>query len=141
MHPHEQHENIRESYSLKFLEMAFRTDRQESVHHADGRGKKATTCGDSIEFFLTIKDDTIETLSYAHEGCMNTNACANAVIDLIEKKHVADAWALSPQAISTYLESLPENHFHCAELAIDALKQALSDARDKQKSPWKKLYQ
>lgn len=141
MHQHEQNENIWASHAIKFLEMAFRTDRQESLHHADGRGKKATSCGDSIEFFLIIKDGIIETISYAHKGCMNTNACANAVIDLIEGKCVEVAWRLGPKAVSAYLESLPENHFHCAELAIDALNLALSDARDKQKSPWKKLYQ
>ena len=133
-------EDIWQSHSIKFLEMAFRTDRQESLYKADGRGKRASDCGDSIEFFLIIKADRIETISYALEGCINTNACANAVVELIAGKSVAEAWALTPEQVFRFLESLGEHHFHCAELAIEALNAALADAREKNRSPWKKLY-
>jgi len=38
------------------------------------------------------------------------------------------------------LETLPPDHFHCAELAVGAFYLALAHLRDNQKSPWKKLY-
>lgn len=136
----EQHEDIWSSHSIKFLEMAFRADRQERILNADGHGKKTGDCGDTIEFFLIIKDDRIQTLAYALNGCLNTNACANAIIKLVEGKPMDAGWALDPEDVAAYLESLPEDHFHCAELALGALYLALADARDKQKSPWKKLY-
>jgi nitrogen fixation NifU-like protein len=134
-------ESIWQSHSMKFLESAFRSDRQEKIAQWDGHGKRTGDCGDTIEFFLIIKEDQIETVSYALNGCLNTNACANAIIDLLEGKSTAQAWDLTPEEVADYLESLPEDHFHCAQLATGALYLALADAREKQKSPWKKLYQ
>lgn len=138
---HDTNKTIWQSHSIKFLESAFRSDRQEKIAHADGHGKKTGDCGDTIEFFLMIKDDLIETVSYALNGCLNTNACANAIIDLLEGKSTTNAWDLDPEDVANYLESLPKDHYHCAELATGALYLALADARDKRKSPWKKLYQ
>ena len=129
-----------QAHSIKFLEAAFRSDRQEKLANADGRGRKTGDCGDTIEFFLIVKDDHIASISYDLNGCLNTNACANAIIDLLEGKTMTQAWEIDPDDVADYLESLPEDHFHCAELATGALYLALADARDKQKSPWKKLY-
>ncbi len=129
-----------QTHSLKFLESAFRSDRHEKRTHADGRGKKMSDCGDSIEFFLMVDGNRIQSISYAHTGCLNTNACANAVIDLLIGKSLQDAWEINPEDVADYLESLPDEQFHCAELATGALYLALADVRDKKKSPWKKLY-
>lgn len=142
MHDHDhQQADFWQTHSMKFLEMAFRVDRQERLQNADGHGKKTGDCGDTVEFFLKVNNNQIETLSYALNGCLNTNACANAIIELIEGQSLETAWALDPAHVAAHLESLPEDHFHCAELAIGALYLTLADARDKQKSPWKKLYQ
>ena len=137
---HDSQDDIWQTHSLKFLEMAFRADRQEKLQHADGHGCKTGDCGDTVEFFLILKQDRIESLSYAINGCINTNACANALIELVEGKTMDEAWEIDPEDVSDYLESLPEDHFHCAELAVGAFYLALADARDKQKSPWKKMY-
>jgi nitrogen fixation NifU-like protein len=125
---------------MKFLESAFRTDRREKLAYADGHGKQTGECGDTVEFFLLIQDDRLEHISYDINGCINTNACANAIIDLLKGKPLGEAWGLDPENVADYLETLPQDHFHCAELATGALYLALADARDKQKSPWKKLY-
>ena len=137
---HDSKQDFWQTHSLKFLEMAFRSDRQEKLQHADGHGKKTGDCGDTVEFFLTLKHDRIVSISYTINGCINTNACANAIIELVEGRQMDEAWDLNPEDVSAYLESLPPDHFHCAELAIGALYLALADARDKQKSPWKKMY-
>ena len=137
---HNINEAVWQTHSLKFLESAFRCDRQEERTHADGRGKKISDCGDAIEFFLMVNDNRIESISYAHTGCFNTNACANAVIDLLKGKSLQEAYEINPEDVADYLESLPEDQFHCAELATGALYLALADVRDKKKSPWKKIY-
>jgi nitrogen fixation NifU-like protein len=132
-------ENARQSHTKKFLEAALRTDRRQFIPHADGHGRKAGDCGDTIEFFLILQDDRIATITYEIDGCINTNACANAVIDLLEGQSMDKAWGLNPEDVADYLESLPPDHFHCAELAVGALYRTLADAREKQKSPWKKM--
>jgi len=132
--------NFWQSHSIKFLEAAFRTDRQERLANADGRGQKTGDCGDSVEFFLIVRDDHIQNIAYQLNGCVNTNACANALVDLAEGLSLSKAWEITPEEVSGALESLPADHFHCAELTIGAFYLALADVRRNQQSPWKKPY-
>ncbi|MCP4673404.1 MAG: iron-sulfur cluster assembly scaffold protein, partial [Desulfobacula sp.] len=41
------------------------------------------------------------------------------------------AWKISPEKVNKFLETLPEDHFHCAELAVGALYLALADLESK----------
>jgi nitrogen fixation protein NifU and related proteins len=132
--------NFWQTHSIKFIECAFRTDRQETLRNADGHGQKTGDCGDSVDFFLVLQGDLIQNIAYALNGCIHTNACANAVIDLTQGQSLTSAWRISPEKVATYLESLPADHFHCAELAIGAFYLALADANRNRQSPWKKAY-
>ncbi len=130
-----------QSHSLKFLEMAFRTDRQETVARPDGFGEKTGQCGDTIAFYLTLDGDRIGSVSFRINGCIFTNACANACAELAEGRTLADAWEISPDTLADYLETLPDDHYHCAELAVGAFYLALANSREVRRAPWKKLYQ
>ena len=129
-----------QSHSEKFLEMAFRSDRREILHHPDGKGHKTGVCGDEISFYIMVKDHCIHHMAYDIHGCMHTNACANAIIEQAEGKTIEQAWTIDPESVARYLETLPPDHFHCAELAVGAFYLALANLRDNQKSPWKKCY-
>ncbi len=135
-----QTDNFWQHHSLNFLEMAFRTDRQEAIHHCDGYGKKIGDCGDTVEFFIKTEGEHISYASYMCNGCLNTNACANTILNLIDGKTIDEAWEVTPDMVSNYLQTLPEDHFHCAELAVGALYLALADAVKIQGTPWKKMY-
>ncbi len=136
----EQVKDFWQEHSLKFLEMAFRTDRQERIAQPDGHGKNTGQCGDTVEFFLTIQDDIIKNISFEINGCMHTNACANALAHLAEGLTIEKAWEITPRQIADFLETLPDDHFHCAELAVGAFYLALADAKQKRRQPWKKVY-
>lgn len=129
-----------QDHSLTFLEMAFRSDRRERTEKADGYGKKTGDCGDTVEFFMNLENDTIGTLSYDINGCLNTNACCNAVVSLVAGKAVDAAWEITPKQVADFLESLPSDHFHCAELVVGTLYLALANARENRRAPWKKMY-
>ena len=129
-----------QDHALTFLEMAFRTDRRERLEKPDGYGKKTGDCGDTVEFFLNLDGDTIRTLAYEINGCLNTNACCNAVTSLVEGKTVDAAWEVTAEQVADFLETLPHDHFHCAELVVGTLYLALANARENRRSPWKKLY-
>ena len=129
-----------QDHSLIFLEMAFRTDRRERLDKPDGYAKKTGDCGDTVEFFITLNDEAIGSLSYDINGCLNTNACCNAVVSLLEGKTLDAAWEVTPEHVAGFLESLPADHFHCAELVVGTLYLALADARENRRSPWKKIY-
>ena len=53
---------------------------------------------------------------------------------------VQAAWEVTPEAVAAYLETLPTDHFHCAELAVGALYKALVGVQQTADSPWKKVY-
>lgn len=129
-----------QSHSLKYLEMAFRTDKQEIIKHPDGYGKKTGDCGDTVEIYLIACDNIIEKASYHINGCMNTAACVNTIIFMAENKTIDQAWEITPEAVAGHLETLPGDHFHCAELAVGALYVALSNLLELRRAQWKKAY-
>ena len=91
--------------------------------------------------FLTIRDGRIDSVSFEINGCLNTIACANTVATLAEGKKVKDAWTITPEDVVAYLETLPAEHTHCAELAAGAFYLALINWQELQRDPWKKFYQ
>lgn len=120
-----------QSHSLKYLEMAFRTDKKERVASVAGYGKRTGECGDTIEMYLQISNGAITQASFDSNGCLNTMACANTVIHMAEGKTVDDAWEIAVEDVIDYLETLPEDGEHCAQLAVGALYKALADYQKK----------
>ena len=126
-----------QDHSLRYLEMAFRTDRREILERPDGYGKRTGECGDTVEMFLTVRGDRIASVSFDTDGCMSTNACANTVAELAEGKSVEEAWEINTEDVIRYLETLPPENFHCAELAVGAFYLALANYKDIKRNPYK----
>jgi nitrogen fixation NifU-like protein len=87
--------------------------------------------------FLTVRGDRIASVSFDTDGCMSTNACANTVAELAEGKTVEEAWDISTEDVISYLETLPPDNIHCAELAIGAFYLALANYKDIKRNPYK----
>jgi nitrogen fixation NifU-like protein len=118
-----------QDHSLRFLEMAYKADRREHLENPDGFGTRTGECGDTVSFYLTIEGGRIQSASFQLNGCLNTAACANTVGELVEGKTLEEAWAITPEDVMDYLETLPRDHAHCAELAVGAFYLALADSR------------
>ncbi len=129
-----------QDHSQHYLEMAYRNDRREKIEHPDGYGKRIGDCGDTVEMYLSIRQGRIQSVSFQTNGCMNTNACANTVAELAEGRKVEDAWEITVEDVISYLETLPPQNTHCAELAVGALYLALTNLQDLKRHPWKNLY-
>ena len=132
--------NFFQDHSRHFLEMALRRDRLKMMQTPDGYGKRTGECGDTVELFLRVEENIIAGITFLVDGCINTIACCNTVAHLVEDKRVKDAWEISSEDIIDYLETLPPDHVHCAELSIGALYLALSNFQELLRSPWKKIY-
>lgn len=132
--------NFWQDHSEIFLEMALRPDYRERIEHPDAYGKKTGDCGDTVEFFLMVDQGRIQRVTIDVNGCIHTNACANAVIELAKGKLLDEAWKISPDKVENYLKTLPLDHRHCAELAVGAFYLALANYREIKRSPWKKMY-
>lgn len=106
----------------------------------DGSGKVTGGCGDTIEVFLKIKDDSVEAASFMPQGCLHTVACGDALTTLAEGRSLDQALALTPDDIETELGGLPADHRHCAELACQSLWEAAMDFYRSRRAGWKKMY-
>lgn len=127
-------------HSRVFLEMAFRADRLEPLENPDAEGRNRGRCGDTATIWLKTDGERIAQVALRVEGCLHTVACANAVAELVEGKPVAEAWELTPERVIAFLETLPPDHHHCAELAVGALHRALADLQARRREPWKAPY-
>ena len=128
------------NHSRNFLVMAFCTDYNKRIDIPDGYGQSTNECGDTVEIFLTVRGEKIVSVSLDVDGCINTNACANAVAFMAEGTKVGRAWGITPENVIDYLETLPAREIHCAELAVSALRKALVKFTEFKRAPWKKLY-
>lgn len=133
------HPSLRE-HSKNFQAMVSRTERYGELENPDGYGKRTGDCGDTIEIYLSIQAGQIRMVTFRVDGCSNTVACGNTVSLLMEGRTLSDGWLLTPENVAEYLQTLPPDHFHCAELAVGAFYKALTDYNNRQKEPWKNNY-
>ncbi len=134
--------NFWQDHSIRFLESAFRMDKRGRVSNPDGYGRIVSDdCGDTVEYFLVVRNGRIESASMETDACLDTVACANAVACLAEGKTVQNAWEITPDTVREYLETLPPSKTHCAELALKAFYSALANLAEVRRNPWKKFYQ
>ena len=126
--------------SAHYFEMATQMDKRRIMKDPDGYGKRTGECGDTVEMFLIVRKNRIHSVSFITDGCINTHACANCVAFLAEGKSMAEAWEITPEKVIDFLETLPEENTHCAELAVGAFYLALVNFQEFKHAPWKRLY-
>ena len=119
-----------QDHSETFLIMANLWNRRKGMAHPDGRAKKTGDCGDTVTIYLSLENGVIREVNYELEGCLNTNACCNALAALVEGKTVEQSWDIVPEDIIKLLETLPIDHHHCAELTVGAFFLALADCKE-----------
>lgn len=82
-------------------------------------------CGDTMVFYLKIKDNLIEKANYITDGCGASVATGSQTMKMINGITLEEAEKLTPEQIDDALHGLPEDHKHCAELAVRTLRRAL----------------
>ncbi len=127
-------------HSKNYQAMVSRAERYGELENPDGYGKRTGDCGDTIEIYLSVQAGQIMMVTFRVDGCSNTVACGNTVSFLMEGRTLSDGWQLTPENVAEYLQTLPSDHFHCAELAVGAFYKALTDYNNRQKEPWKNNY-
>jgi nitrogen fixation NifU-like protein len=92
------------------------------------------SCGDKISVGLRIKDGTLAEVKCQPEGCVFTLVCASAMSVLATGRTLDDALQLQPEDVVRELEWLPEDHLHCARLAVNTLGEAIADYYRRERS-------
>ncbi len=90
-------------------------------------------CGDIMQIFLKIDDDTgvIEDVKFKTFGCGAAVATSSMATELIKGKTVDEALQLTNSAVVEALEGLPPQKIHCSVLAEEAVKAAIDDYHKK----------
>lgn len=127
-------------FSKRHCEMAVGTDRRREIDRPDGYGKNIGNCGDTIEIFLVADRERLKAVYFNTDGCLDTVACGNTVAELAVGRRIEDAWKIKPKHVIDYLQTLPADHHHCAELVVGAMYRALTDLNSAKEKPWMTLY-
>jgi nitrogen fixation NifU-like protein len=97
------------------------------LKEANGQATGVGTCGDAIEIYIKVHDKVIQEITHLPHGCLYTIACASAMTSLSKGRHLDEVLKLGPQDVEAELGGLPEDHLHCAALAINTLGEAIDD--------------
>jgi nitrogen fixation NifU-like protein len=135
----DRHTTLPDGVSPRFAEHVRSPRCNAPLPAPSGSAAMTGVCGDSVEVQVLLHDGVVRAVAGLPTGCAYTVACASAVADLAQGLDVEQALALEPQDVARALGGLPEDHMHCARLAVNALGEALADAcgreRDERAKP------
>jgi len=98
-----------------------------AIESFSGRALGVGQCGDSVEVTLKVIGERIADIRCQPSGCAFTIACASAMSELARNCKLEQALEISPQDVEAELGGLPEDHLHCARLAVNTLGEAIAD--------------
>ena len=92
----------------------------------DAHGIVHGWCGDTMEIYLRVIEGQIRAARFLTDGCGPTVACGSMLTSMVEGLSQAEALEITPQHLIEALGGLPRSNAHCAKLAVDTLRAALS---------------
>jgi nitrogen fixation NifU-like protein len=126
--------DIQSLYSEKVMDH-FRNPRNVGdMENPDGTGHVGNPiCGDIMELYIRVKDNTITDAKFKTFGCGAAIATSSMVTEMVIGKTIDKALEISNKTVAEALDGLPAAKMHCSVLAEDALKSAIDDYFSKQK--------
>lgn len=82
-------------------------------------------CPDVVEFFLTLKDDRVEELSFVAEACPPVVAAASLLCQWAGGRTLQELAQLTEGELAGWLGPLPPNKRHAVQLVFLALQALL----------------
>jgi len=122
-------------YSKKVIEH-FKNPRNVGViTDADAAAMEGSpACGDMLRITLKIDEAThvITDIKFESFGCASNIATASIITEMVKGKTVEEAEKIGWKQAADELDGLPPVKMHCAVLAVDALKSAIEQWKEKQ---------
>lgn len=105
------------------------------IEDASGVGEVGSpACGDIMKMYLKIENDVIVDVKFKTFGCGAAVATSSMATEMIKGKTLEEAEKLTNSMVVDELGGLPQEKIHCSVLAEEAIKSAIKDYRDKEKS-------
>lgn len=97
------------------------------MEKADGYGRVTGGCGDTIEMYLKVQNNTVIEASYTTTGCGSSGLCGSFTAELAIGREVEELFDLKGEDILDYIGTFPEKEQHCAHLAVETLHEAANE--------------
>jgi ATP-binding protein involved in chromosome partitioning len=98
------------------------------LENPDSQGYFLGSCGDRMQIHLKLINNRILDAKFLADGCGATQACGTMITKMACSKTLEDAGQITSQELIEALDGLPDDHLHCAELAVMTLRDAIVDA-------------
>jgi nitrogen fixation NifU-like protein len=119
-------EEMRSVYSEKAVDHALHPRNVGNLPDANSFGMATDSHGDSLQLWLRIENDIITGASFFTTGCITIVAAGSAATELVKGMSLTAAGKLTSEDVLKVLGGLPKQTEHCAELAVDALREAVA---------------
>lgn len=131
---------IRKQYSEVVIDHWQHPRNFRKIEHPDGYAKVTGSCGDTMEMFIKTRNNQISECGFQTDGCGSSIVCGSVATELVQNRPLNQALGMvSDDKILKILGGLPESDIHCAQLAAETMRRALTDCLSQKKSPWKKF--
>lgn len=105
----------------------------KSKHSFTTESLSVHNCGDMLKVYLKIKDNKIEDIKVETFGCVSAIATSSKATEMVKGKTIEEALKLTEKQVADALDGLPPIKMHCSVLAVQAIKKAIEDYKNKQK--------
>jgi nitrogen fixation NifU-like protein len=119
-------EDARAVYSDKVVEAFYNPKNLGRMPEPDTYGIVQGWCGDTMEVYLRLDGDRITEATFMTDGCGPTVACGSTLTTMVQGLSLQEAAGITPDHLLYALDGLPEESVHCAELAVNALREAIA---------------
>jgi nitrogen fixation protein NifU and related proteins len=89
------------------------------------------SCGDIMEFFLEIKNKIIKNARFQAIGCAGSYSAGSALTKIVKNKSLKEVEKINEEDIINHLGKIPKSKIHCAKLALNTLKKAIRNYKNK----------
>jgi len=121
---------VHSSFSEIAIDHAENTRNYGTLEKFNGHARITGPCGDTMEFWVFVVDDKLESIGFITDGCASSRACGSMTTELAKGGTVALARALGQAEVLEALGEFPEASAHCALLATNTLHAACKDYLD-----------
>ena len=133
-------EDARKVYSEEVIQRWLDPKHIGEMESPQGYGKVTGPCGDTVKIFLRIENDRINDARFITDGCATTIAAGSMACELAIGRTFKEVFKITKEVILEQLGGLPEESTHCAILASNTLRTAVTGYLSSRNEPWRRLY-
>ncbi len=125
---------MRFPYNEKVLEHFKNPRNVGKIENPDGKAMVGSpACGDMVAVYLKVDESThkIQDVKFESYGCASNIATGSIITELAKGKTIDEAKEISWQQASDELGGLPKIKAHCSVLAVEGLREAITNYEER----------